>query len=614
MKNLFISIGLLASSFAFAQSINGNLLRLAPSTLPALCRLGDVRVNTSNSNLEMCNGSNTWSSFSTSGATVNSVGLSDGSTKPIFTITGSPVTSTGTLTETLSTQSAAFFFAGPTSGGNVQPAFRAVVSTDIPTLNQNTTGTAVNITASTNSTLTSLSNLSTLGTVTTGSWNATPVPSQYGGTGANLSASTGVLHISSGTVSASSVVIGGGTSDITGTLPATSGGTGNTAYAVGDVLISSVTNQLAPLHASAGSTTFVLTNNGAGVAPSWQAAPGASGYVSSSAVVNAGLSCAVTSNSISFLLKQADGATDPASGTGAVSAYFRSTNAASSTIPWASASVTSAMSVTVPGTAATLGQVSGFPAYVWVYLLNDAGTLDMCVIGGDPLDDTELQASTQISSGATSNSVLYCKNSHSGNKPVRLFGRCLETETTAGTWASNCTSLDLLPVPKFNTTAWSAGTTTTMSATATIPTKPTVMQLDVIKSRRVGKMMNIKVYMIANSTTGAAAGSGIYEWLIPGAGVADTSVTSASASTSLIGTSANEMNAILKGSGWFVGVGRGLLVPELYDSTHFVFQTSNSSGTDKIDSAGDTAFNASSSWGLGADIEIPILGWTDYGP
>jgi hypothetical protein len=77
--------------------------------------------------------------------TVTSVGLADGSTAPIFTISGTPVTASGTLTETLSTESANAIFAGPTSGGAAQPTFRSLVVADVPTLNQNTTGTASNL-------------------------------------------------------------------------------------------------------------------------------------------------------------------------------------------------------------------------------------------------------------------------------------------------------------------------------------------------------------------------------------------------------------------------------------------------------------------------------------
>lgn len=64
--------------------------------------------------------------------TVTSVALADGSTTPIYSISGSPVTTTGTLTETLVTQAANTVFAGPTTGSAAQPTFRALVAADIP--------------------------------------------------------------------------------------------------------------------------------------------------------------------------------------------------------------------------------------------------------------------------------------------------------------------------------------------------------------------------------------------------------------------------------------------------------------------------------------------------
>lgn len=66
--------------------------------------------------------------------TVTSVALADGSTSPIYSISGSPVTSSGTLTFTLATQAKNLVFAGPASGANAQPAFRALVTADLPML------------------------------------------------------------------------------------------------------------------------------------------------------------------------------------------------------------------------------------------------------------------------------------------------------------------------------------------------------------------------------------------------------------------------------------------------------------------------------------------------
>jgi hypothetical protein len=62
---------------------------------------------------------------------VTSVGLS---LPDIFTVSGSPVTSSGTLSATLASQTQNYVFAAPGSGGNGSPTFRALVAADIPDL------------------------------------------------------------------------------------------------------------------------------------------------------------------------------------------------------------------------------------------------------------------------------------------------------------------------------------------------------------------------------------------------------------------------------------------------------------------------------------------------
>jgi len=68
-------------------------------------------------------------------------------------------------------------------------ALSTIQATDVPTLNQNTSGnaatatTAGNITATSNTTLTSLSNLNTVGTITSGVWSGTIIDILHGGTG-----------------------------------------------------------------------------------------------------------------------------------------------------------------------------------------------------------------------------------------------------------------------------------------------------------------------------------------------------------------------------------------------------------------------------------------------
>jgi hypothetical protein len=78
-----------------------------------------------------------WTGITGTG-TVTSVGLS---LPADFVVSGSPVTSSGTLAAAWASQSANLFFASP-NGSSGTPGFRAIDVVDVPTLNQNTTGQA----------------------------------------------------------------------------------------------------------------------------------------------------------------------------------------------------------------------------------------------------------------------------------------------------------------------------------------------------------------------------------------------------------------------------------------------------------------------------------------
>ena len=130
--------------------------------------------------------------YTSNTGTVTSVGLS----LPSFiTVSNSPVTTTGTLTGALATQTANTVFAGPTTGAAAAPTFRSLVAADIPTLNQNTTGTAAGLSATL-----AIGSGGTGQTTATAAFNAL-APSQTGnsgkylttdGTNASWAASTGI--------------------------------------------------------------------------------------------------------------------------------------------------------------------------------------------------------------------------------------------------------------------------------------------------------------------------------------------------------------------------------------------------------------------------------------
>lgn len=63
------------------------------------------------------------------GGTVTSVALA---APAIFSVSGSPVTASGTLTFALATQAANLVWAGPTTGAAAAPTFRALVAADLP--------------------------------------------------------------------------------------------------------------------------------------------------------------------------------------------------------------------------------------------------------------------------------------------------------------------------------------------------------------------------------------------------------------------------------------------------------------------------------------------------
>lgn len=117
----------------------------------------------------------------------------------------------GTGTRLAGNTSATKNFLIQTGNGSVSaaPTWGTIAAGDVPTLNQNTTGTALNITASSNTSLTTLSNLVSIGTITTGTWSATTIALNKGGTGQTTKAAA---FDALSPMSASGDVIYGGTS------------------------------------------------------------------------------------------------------------------------------------------------------------------------------------------------------------------------------------------------------------------------------------------------------------------------------------------------------------------------------------------------------------------
>ena len=117
-----------------------NMVRALPVPPPSLIPVGSLAPPITSGIYALCfqGGAVQWGTLCGAGTgTVVSVGLS---LPNIFTVTHSPVTSSGTLTGTLATQSANQVWAGPTSGAAAAPTFRSLVGADLPNPSSSTLG------------------------------------------------------------------------------------------------------------------------------------------------------------------------------------------------------------------------------------------------------------------------------------------------------------------------------------------------------------------------------------------------------------------------------------------------------------------------------------------
>jgi hypothetical protein len=131
----------------------------------------------------------------------------------IMSVSGSPVTSSGTLTGTLTTQAVNAIFAGPSSGAAAAPTFRSLTTADIPALSY-VTSVAASVPAFLSIAGSPITSSGTLAI----SYSGTALPIANGGTGQTTAAAafnalspvttTGDLIIGNGTNSATRLAIG----------------------------------------------------------------------------------------------------------------------------------------------------------------------------------------------------------------------------------------------------------------------------------------------------------------------------------------------------------------------------------------------------------------------
>ena len=156
--------------------------------------------------------------------------------------------------------------------------------------------------------------------------------------------------------------------------------------------------------------------------------------------LNISLVPSVGSSALTIALKTKSGAN--ASATDPIRVGFRSATLTSGLFELRE--ITGALSVVV-SSGSTLGQVDAQPSRIWVYLIDNAGTPELAV-SHSRFFETSLVSTTAEggAGGADSATVMYSTTARS-NVACRCIGYIDNTQTTAGTWASTGSQIQLLP-------------------------------------------------------------------------------------------------------------------------------------------------------------------------
>jgi hypothetical protein len=184
------------------------------------------------------------------------------------------------------------------------------------------------------------------------------------------------------------------------------------------------------LPTTGGTDGFFLQTNGSGTT-SWSPVAGPTN------ARNYSVSASVGSSALTIALKGADG-NDPSS-SNIVSITFRNSTAATGTP--VTRTVTGALSIVIPSTA-TMGHADATDEWLYLYAIDNAGTVVLGVSSSAAFDEGSLQSTTAISTSADSLTPMY-SDAGLSSKPVRFLGRLKSVQTTAGTWASVPTEISL---------------------------------------------------------------------------------------------------------------------------------------------------------------------------
>jgi len=274
--------------------------------------------------------------------------------------------------------------------------------------------------------------------------------------------------------SAGTVDIGAQTTpvvEITGTTGITSLGTNYTAgprflrFTGALTITHNATSLICPgganITTAAGMTMIAVPKSTAGTADGWVIEAVSTTTTASTTPV---IVPSVAANAMTLALKTLAGA-DPTS-TAPLSINFRDSTLASSTINTRQA--TAATSIVIPENA-TLGGKNGLDAPIYVYGLDNGGTIELAVSGSN-YGANFIGSTTAITSGSTSATTIYSTSART-SKPMKLLQILRSNQATAGTYTVVPVEVKYPDVDAQNyiRTAVAAGSADALTAAFTAP-------------------------------------------------------------------------------------------------------------------------------------------------
>lgn len=240
---------------------------------------------------------------------------------------------------------------------------------------------------------------------------------------------------------------------------------------------------------------------------------------------------------------------------------------------------------------ASLGHTNAKAEYVWVSVVDDAGTPRLALSGRVPYDNVR-QSSTTISSGATSGTTLYA-SAGSTNTAVRLIAQLSSTQTTAGMWASAISDITLWPTVRINRTEPVTYVPTISAGFGTLASSR-------VQTWRDGAWLHGQGYFQAGTCSGNAATMNLGFNGTDGNVTIDVAIFNSQAQT--VGTYSTNGNS-QAGTVIFDGASTGIIAfATTYATSESQIVTTNANGI--CPNSGFMTFS----------FRVPVLGWSTYGP